>query len=188
MDWTLFHAVNDLAGQVDQIDDFLEFAARSLPLLFIPLLMAMWFWPGSRAERDSRQWACTLATASASLALVLNQIIIRLWDRPRPFTDHDVKLLLAPSADPSFPSDHATFAFAIAVAIFLVNRRIGIIALLIAVVIGFARVYVGEHYVSEVVAGAVIGGLIALITHQTRSLLQPILEPLLRLTRRFHLG
>ncbi len=62
MDATLFHAINSLAGHFDPIDDTFEFASRSLPLAIIPLLLALWFWPGSRATRDVRQWACIAAS------------------------------------------------------------------------------------------------------------------------------
>jgi undecaprenyl-diphosphatase len=188
MEWTLFQAVNGLAGHLDAVDDTLEFAARSLPLLLVPLLLALWFWPGDRADRDERQWACLVATAAASLALGLNQVIIRLWDRPRPFADHDVRLLLPPSRDPSFPSDHATFVFAVAVAILLVHRRAGIAALVLAIAVSFARVYVGEHYVGDVIAGAAIGAGAAVLVNAARPLVMPLVSPPLRIARRLHLG
>lgn len=188
MDVTLFHAINSLAGHVDAIDDAFEFAARLLPLALIPLLLALWFWPGSRASRDVRQWACVAATASAALALGINQVIIHLWDRPRPFAGHPAVLLLSPSHDPSFPSDHAAFVFAVAVAIFLNNRRAGLVALALALVVSFARVYVGEHYVSDVVAGGVIGALSAGAVQALRPRVLPLIEPPLRLARRLHLG
>ncbi len=188
MDWTLFHAVNALAGHIDPIDDLFEFAARVFPLLLIPLLLALWFWPGDRADRDDRQWACLSATAAAAIALGVGQVIIHLWDRARPFTDHDVRLLLPPSPDPSFPSDHATFVFAVAVAVALVNRRAGMAALALALFVSFARVYVGEHYVSDVVAGALIGGGVAVLMHRARPVVLPLLDPPLRLARRLHLA
>ena len=109
---------------------------------------------GLASERDQRQWGGIAATIAASLALAINQGIIRVWDRPRPFEAHQVVLLLKPSADPSFPSDHSTFAFAVAVALFLAWRRLGIAALVVAVLISLSRVYAGEHYVGDVVAGA----------------------------------
>jgi undecaprenyl-diphosphatase len=188
MDASLFHAINTLAGHIDQIDDFFEFSARLLPLALVGLLLALWFWPGSRAERDVRQWACIAATGASALALGINQVIIHLWDRPRPFADHPAVLLLPPSHDPSFPSDHAAFVFAIAVAVYLSHRRAGLVALMIATLVGFARVYVGEHYVSDVLAGAVIGALAAGGVQLLRPYLLPILDYPFRLARRWHLA
>lgn len=188
MDTTLFHAINNLAGRYDGIDDAIEAVARFAPIAFVALLLALWFWPGDRNQRDRRQWAVIAATLAATLALGLNQIVIRLWERPRPFAAHRAVLLLAPSHDPSFPSDHATFAFAVAVAVVLACRRIGLAALALAAVLAFSRVYVGEHYVGDVVAGALIGSATAVAVYQLRPLAQPMLDPALRLARRLRLG
>jgi undecaprenyl-diphosphatase len=188
MDTTLFHAINGLAGRYDGMDDAFETISRYAPFALVAVLLVLWFWPGSRAERDRRQWGVVAATLAASLALGINQIIIRLWDRPRPFADHHATLLLSPSHDPSFPSDHATFAFAVATAIFLASRRVGIVALLVAAVVGFSRVYVGEHYLGDVIAGALIGSLTAVAVDQLRPLVLPLLDPPMRLARRMRLG
>ena len=101
---------------------------------------------------------------SALLALVVAHLITELWARPRPYVAHpDVHLFIARSADPSFPSDHATAAFAIAVALFLRHRKAGWIAVAMATVLAVARVAVGTHYPGDVAAGALIGATAALV-------------------------
>lgn len=102
---------------------------------------------------------------SALLALGAAQLIADLWARPRPYVAHaaDAHLFIARSADTSFPSDHATAAFAIAVALLLRHRKAGWLALAMAVVVSVARVAVGTHYPSDVLAGAVLGALAALV-------------------------
>jgi undecaprenyl-diphosphatase len=101
---------------------------------------------------------------SAALALGGAQIISHLWERPRPYVAHaaDAHLFIPASPDPSFPSDHATAAFAIAVALLLRHRRAGILALAMAVVVSVARVAVGTHYPSDVLGGALLGTAAAL--------------------------
>ena len=188
MDVVLFHDINGLARYGDRANDFFEFFAQYGPFVFVGLLLLVWFWPGQRAVRNLRQWAVINATIAAAVALGVNQIIIRLWARPRPFADHHAIMLLTPSHDPSFPSDHSTFAFAVAVALFLAMRRIGVVGLLLAALIAFARVYTGEHYVSDVVAGAIVGGTVALIVNWARPLVMPVLNPPLKLARRLHLA
>jgi undecaprenyl-diphosphatase len=96
---------------------------------------------------------------SAGLALLANQIVGHLWDRARPFAAHPgaVHLLAARSADPSFPSDHAAAAFAIAFAVYGVSRPAGAAFLAAATVIAVSRVALGLHYPSDVLAGALIG-------------------------------
>jgi undecaprenyl-diphosphatase len=101
---------------------------------------------------------------SAILGLGIAQLIADLWARPRPYVAHSgAHLFIAPSHDPSFPSDHATAAFAIAVALLLRHRKAGWLAIAIAVVLSVARVAVGTHYPGDVVAGAAVGTAAALI-------------------------
>jgi undecaprenyl-diphosphatase len=78
--------------------------------------------------------------------------------RLRPYDSGITHLLIAPSADYSFPSDHATASFAIA-ATFILHRmrRGGIVFSIAALLMIFSRVYVGTHYVSDVLGGALIG-------------------------------
>jgi undecaprenyl-diphosphatase len=73
-----------------------------------------------------------------------------------------VVLLVPASADPSFPSDHATMAGAVAAGLWLVSRRLGVVALAAAMLMAFARVYVGAHYPIDVVVGLVFGAVVVL--------------------------
>lgn len=72
-------------------------------------------------------------------------------------------LLAARTADPSFPSDHAAAAFAIAVAVFAFSRRAGGALLAVAVLIAVSRVALGVHYPVDVLAGAAVGAVSALL-------------------------
>jgi undecaprenyl-diphosphatase len=76
----------------------------------------------------------------------------------RPYDGGITHLLIARSADPSFPSDHATATFAIA-AVFLLHgmRRLGLGFLAAALLVTFSPVYVGTHYASDVLGGAQTG-------------------------------
>ncbi|MFT4036695.1 MAG: phosphatase PAP2 family protein [Thermomicrobiales bacterium] len=173
MDYRLFHAINSLAGRFDGIDDCFEIVANGIPFVMIGMLLVLWFRPGERDERDRREWGCIAAVISATLALAINQLVSLGWSRPRPFVAHDAVLLISHHADGSFPSDHTTFAFAVGTSILLVSRRLGMLALLAAGAMAFARVYVGVHYVSDVVAGALIGTLSAIFVQQARPFIQP---------------
>jgi undecaprenyl-diphosphatase len=90
---------------------------------------------------------------------LVNQIIIHIWHRPRPFISHPdaVHVLVSRSTDPGFPSDHAAASIAIAVAVLLLHRRLGIVVLAVAALVCYSRVYVGLHYPGDVLAGALIG-------------------------------
>jgi undecaprenyl-diphosphatase len=98
------------------------------------------------------------AGLSAGLALLVAHFVAGLVDRPRPFAAHPSAHLFVPhAADAGFPSDHATAAFAIAMALWLRHRVLGGVALVLASVLALARVVIGVHYPADVVAGAAIG-------------------------------
>ena len=102
--------------------------------------------------------------AAAALALLVNQSIAHIWNRSRPFATHaDATVFGARSHDPSFPSDHASAAFAIALTVLLFDRVAGEIFILAAASIAVGRVVTGVHYPSDVVAGVLVGAGAALV-------------------------
>lgn len=64
--------------------------------------------------------------------------------------------------DWSFPSNHTAIAAAAAVALVFVSRRLGAVAVIAAPAMGASRVWVGAHYPHDVLAGLVVGALVAL--------------------------
>ena len=99
-----------------------------------------------------------LAGIGAKLAELLVNL---LWNRPRPFVTNNFTPLIEQVADSSFPSGHATASFALAYVIYTSDKRLGAIAYTLATLIAFSRVFVGVHYVSDIVAGALLGTLVA---------------------------
>jgi undecaprenyl-diphosphatase len=165
MDAWMLETLNGYAIRHDAlVEDPLRFTTLQAPVLFILLLGALFLAHGKLGSRNARH-GVVAAGFSASLALGVAQIANHLWARPRPYIAHpgDVHLFIPASADTSFPSDHATAAFAIAMAIFLRSRRAGWLALAMAALVSLSRVAVGTHYPSDVLAGATIGTLSALV-------------------------
>ena len=96
------------------------------------------------------------AGLSFLLGLALNQLILLFVQRLRPYATGVTHLLIAKSTDPSFPSDHATASAAIAFAFMLHGmRRQGLYFLAAALVVMVSRIYIGTHYASDVLGGAV---------------------------------
>ena len=100
--------------------------------------------------------AAILGVMIMLIALGINHIIGFIYFRPRPYTLHAAHLLVNPSIDPSFPSDHATFSLALALPILVVNKYFGRVMIGISLLLCFARVYVGLHYPLDIVGGAII--------------------------------
>ena len=99
------------------------------------------------------------------ISLVLTQALVYVlkffFAQPRPFLSlEDVRLLLTYGAHDSFPSGHAAMFAALATSIFPFHKRLGIVVAVLALLIGFSRVYVGVHYPYDVVAGFCIGFLV----------------------------
>jgi undecaprenyl-diphosphatase len=161
MDYRLFHAVDEfsfdykwLAHATYAFETF-GVVAYGAALVLLWLLTA----PGTE-----RRWkiAALCGGVAALLSLGVNQIIGGyIWHRPRPYESHPGVYHLTQSHDPSFPSDHASAAFGIALGIYFIDKRVGKFFLAIATLIAAGRVVVGAHYVSDVLASLVISGLIA---------------------------
>ena len=163
MDFNAFKAINDFAYGHDWFEDVLLFFAEDVQYLFVALLAGLFLARGKWQSLNARHGVIAAGLAAA-LGLAIAHGITLVWDRPRPYDAHSgVHLFVAPSSDPSFPSDHATAAFAIAVSLFLRSRRVGAVALAMAVVLGLARVAVGAHYPSDVLGGALLGTMAALV-------------------------
>ena len=163
IDVTLYKALNGYAYHHDGFEDSLRFVALNAQFAFLALLGVLFLVRGKWRSLNGRH-GVVAAGFSALLALGIAHLIAELWARPRPYVAHaaDAHLFIARSHDPSFPSDHATAAFAIAVALLLRHRKAGWLAVAMATVLSVARVAVGTHYPSDVFAGAAIGTLAAL--------------------------
>ena len=109
--------------------------------------------------------AALAGMTAAGLGLVVSQVITQLWERPRPFVahPHDTVLLVARSNEPSFPSDHAVAAFAIAFVVAFVGRLMGAVFLAAATLIAVSRVIAGLHYPGDILGGAAIGLISAIV-------------------------
>jgi undecaprenyl-diphosphatase len=163
VDYSAFQALNDFASGHDRFEDVLRFFAEDAQFFFMALLAGLFLARGKWTSRNARHGVIAAGLAAA-LGLAIAHGVTMIWDRPRPYEAHSgVHLFVSPSGDPSFPSDHATAAFAISVSLLLRSRRIGLLALAMAVVLGVARVCVGVHYPGDVLGGALIGTTAAVV-------------------------
>ena len=160
-DITLLRDINGLAKRAPHgVDRAVTFIGE-YGLIALTLLLAGWCWwrIARRADDAPAAVAGVLwALLGAGIALLLNIPVRALVRRPRPFVDHDgLDVLVRHKADYSFVSDHATLTAAVAVGLFMVSRKLGAVALVLALCEGFCRVYMGVHYPTDVIGGFALG-------------------------------
>ncbi|GHB33909.1 phosphatase PAP2 family protein [Streptomyces xanthochromogenes] len=148
--------------------------------LFAVFMLAGW-WIARR--KDASVMAAALsAPIAVVLAYVVNDAVKSVFTEPRPCRalPHDFLIEKCPPVnDYAFPSNHTTVAAAAAVALFLVDRRLGAIAALAAVLMGASRVYVGAHYPHDVLVALVAGGVVACaVTWSARRYAAPLVARL----------
>lgn len=168
-----FRPVNDLAKHTGWLHAVMTAYATYGVVLFGLLLVAGW-WLARRSGSPVRMASALWAGVGTLVAVAVNQPIVADVHEARPYTSlPHVLVLVHRSTDPSFPSDHATMAGAVAAGLFFVNRRLAAVAAVAALVMAFARVYVGAHFPADVVAGLVLG---AVVVTLGRLLLVPLLR------------
>lgn len=170
-DWS-FREVNDLAEATGWLHGPVRIWAAYGVVLFALLLLAGWW--RARSTGDPRRVATALwAPLGVLLAVGLNQPLGHAVAERRPYDVLPHVLVLVPrTTDFSFPSDHAVMAGAVAAGLWWTDRRLGLVAAAAALLMAFARVYVGAHYPLDVLAGLAFG---ALVTSLALVVLRPLL-------------
>lgn len=160
-DVAVTQAINSLSGRIGAVDFLMIWiSAAGVPILIAAVVVQWW----RKAFRQHVRHVLIASGLSFLLGLALNQLVLLFVHRVRPYDAGITHLLIAKSADPSFPSDHATAGVAIAAAFLLHGlRRTGIGFLIAALLLMISRVYVGIHYASDVIGGAFTGSIAAII-------------------------
>lgn len=154
MDLYIFNIINGLSGKWVCLDGLAIFFAKYFEyalILFLIILLAVNF---------KKHWRIVLASLISAIVsrFIITEAIRFLWFRPRPFVSLNLVPLINKSAEEaSFPSGHASFYFALSTCIFLYNKKIGIFFYISTFLIVLSRVYVGIHWPSDILAGALIG-------------------------------
>lgn len=157
LDKTLFLDVNHFAVVTGWLHGpMTAYAAYGIGLFAV--LLAAGFWLARR--RDVTAVAAALWTlAGTVLAVGITQPVNHAVAEARPWQSLPHALILAGQPhDFSFPSDHAVMAGAVTAGLLIVSRRLGAVCAVAALLLCFARVYIGAHYPQDVAAGLLLGG------------------------------
>jgi undecaprenyl-diphosphatase len=136
--------------------------------VLVMLVWWAWFTPESQ-DRNRRHLVVTLSACLAAVALA-RTVAFSLPFRLRPIHEPGLSFVL-PVAMPSnildwssFPSDHAALFFALSIGLLFVSRTLGALAIGYTVVfIAAPRIYLGLHYPTDILAGALVGTAVAVL-------------------------
>ncbi|MBI4825821.1 MAG: glycosyltransferase family 39 protein [Nitrospirae bacterium] len=156
MDTSLFFFINKALqnGFFDLIMPFIS--NRS----YLPFLLIVGY--EFSKERKRTLFVLSLCVLAFALGDSSANILKHLFERPRPcHALEGVRLLTACGSSFSFPSGHAVNSFAIAAVFSHFFRRTAFLTFTLAILVAFSRIYIGAHYPSDVLAGAIWGGVTA---------------------------
>ena len=134
------------------MNNLIIFSAKYLYLLEIVLAVVYLF----LQNRSKQKSIIILSAIFLPLTYIVAQIIAAFYFDPRPFVVGNFTPLISHALDNGFPSDHMLLTSAIASILFVNNKKIGVIAWIIAIVVGVSRVYAGIPHVTDIVGSAVI--------------------------------
>ena len=161
----------------DSVRDFMAQHQSRAMRNFMRYVSLFGDWPGHTALglillaiawiRGSKNWTRIFLSMliAMSIAGLAGSVIKRAIPRPRPSAHSELRWggQRSSSKYQAFPSGHVLASMAFFSALFFAKRRIGLACLPIPILIAFSRMYLGAHYLSDVVCAAVLGILCALL-------------------------
>ncbi|MFH1280522.1 MAG: phosphatase PAP2 family protein [Candidatus Beckwithbacteria bacterium] len=148
MDYFIFQQINNLAGKWVCLDGLAIFFAKYLVYLLIVIAFLFFL--------RRRKAILQLLLAGFLSKFVIVDLIKFLWERPRPYVGNSINQILEYTGA-SFPSGHAALSFAVSVVVYKYNKKAGILFFVASFLISISRVFVGIHWPTDILAGALVG-------------------------------
>lgn len=155
IDYQLFHFINQTIKN-PFLDRWMPIVTNIDNWMWVLVLgwIALFIFGGKKGRL-----VCILAILTLLIADNLISYILKpFFNRPRPLVPPE----LAHTVSPSFPSNHATNVFTLAMVLGWHYKRLSPICFIGAGIVGFSRVYTGVHYPFDIVGGAFVGIICAL--------------------------
>jgi undecaprenyl-diphosphatase len=145
-----FRLINDLGKDYPPLNPVFVFIAEYfLYLLVVPLLLFLF------APKFRNRMLVLSAVLSVAAAEILRIGVGKLHSNLQPFAElPDVNQLIEKTVGNSFPSDHTILFFSFCTTFALFSKRFGWLWMLLGILVGISRIWVGVHYPADVIAGA----------------------------------
>ena len=172
MNDTIFFYLYSLAHQSAFLDWLIVFSANTFGyiMIFIAIVFLIFHTDGVFDYRTpflqlkNKLKEISFVFITSISAWIIATIIKSLILSPRPFIlFENVKPLFLHGGMESFPSGHAVFFGALAMSLYFINKRIGYLYFIVALIVGLARVVSGVHFPIDILFGYILGAIIAII-------------------------
>src|SRR3989338_4643251 len=137
------------------MDNLIIFLAKYLIFIMVLILLVVWL----RSNRKIRWQFAAVVILSGIIALSLSWLASKFYYHPRPFVVENIKPLVAQEADNSFPSNHMLLATNLALTIYFYNRRIGIVMLVLALLVGLGRIGAHVHSPIDIIGSLILSAI-----------------------------
>ncbi|AGY77898.1 phosphatase PAP2 family protein [Clostridium autoethanogenum] len=155
MNMEIFRLINNLANKNSILDSIMIFFSKDVPYIFMAVVAAVFILGIVKTNSDYRKIAFSTFVITV-INLILSFIIGGIYYKDRPFVHNKVNLLFTHVKDASFPSDHAMGTMSIALGLGKYNNILSLMLTILSVIVGFSRVYVGQHYPMDVIGAYMI--------------------------------
>ncbi|HSW78420.1 MAG TPA: phosphatase PAP2 family protein [Candidatus Babeliales bacterium] len=134
------------------MDSIITFCAK---YLFIAVII-IWLWAWIQSSRKNKIELSLSTVIAFIIAAVLDKLLSKLYYDPRPFVSHHLTPLIHHTADNGFPSEHTLFSVTLAAVLIFYRPKLAYLALVMALIVGLARVAASLHSPIDIVGGAAI--------------------------------
>jgi len=154
--------LNDLVGRSAVLDGLILFFASYIQYFLVAGFFLFLFY-GEKARRRKVEILLTAILSSMIARFGVTSLIRLFYNRPRPFMILPVENLFSESGW-SFPSGHSSFFFSMSTAVYIYDKKWGLLFFIVTALMNIGRVMAGVHYFSDVVGGMIVGVLTSYAT------------------------